>query len=293
MERLLEVIGRETEAGYQHAFVLTRNVRDAVWEGTRYVSFVAAFARAISRTVANTGRLAARYSISQGIVLYRDGQIVTDNADADLRKFIDLTGLRDAVVVSERTADDLHRHLMEPADVLPRLYLFLRDERTRNSLVIDGAEYLVAGGGEGRHDAFHDRAVMELLQSWARDSSLRRTGGCIAFVCPEVGAIPPDIVRGDGGFRVLPIDYPDVDERRAFARRLGLGEEEAAVVANLTTGFRRLDVHEAVTRRFKNEEIARTCRALKAGASKRHDVLQQLPLARGGQGITGLEHTTM
>ncbi len=258
MEKTLATIRRELEAGFRHTFVLTQNVRDVVWDpsGKTY-NFPSALSRELSKSTGQVDRLVARYSISQGIAMYRNGQILTEAEDPALTTFSRMTGLGDMLVLSKRSAADIQRQMMNPADVLPALYVFLRSPGSVNSLVIDSADYLLDCGQNGHGAQFGDRVVLEMLQSWARDVEIRSRGACIVLLCPELGAVPGDLIRGDGGFRVIRVGYPDLDERCSFLLGRGATEEQSARLGNLTTGFRRIDIEEVWRRGLSEHEVAK------------------------------------
>lgn len=255
MQQVLAQIRTEIEAGYRHAFVLTQNVHDAVYyEDGRRLSFAGALCTELSRGgQAGVPRCVARYSLSQGIVLYANGVRVRADGDV-LRTFDQRTGLGDIVVRDVCTPADIHARLRDPAHVLPSLYPWLRMDQQQNSLVIDGAEYVTAA--DRQHLAsLEDRVVLETLERWARDTALRRTQGCLVLLCPRLGDIPVDLVQGDGVFTVLPVEYPSLEQRQQFLIAHNMPPDQATRTANLTTGFRRIDLDEVVRRGMTEDDI--------------------------------------
>jgi len=257
MKRTLEQIRSEIEAGYRHAFVLTQNVHDAVWwdDGSR-----ASFAGGICLELSKTGpsgpsRCVANYGLTQGIRLYADGERVTGECEV-LHVFDQRTGLGDMVVRNVWTPADLQARLRDPAEVLPSLYPWLRMEESQNSLVIDSTEYVVPSDRLGAR-LLQERIVLETLERWARDTALRRCQGCLVLLCSRIGDVPADLIQGDGVFTVIPVEYPPRDERYRILCSLGLTGENAERAANMTTGFRRVELEEVVCRAMEPEDIAR------------------------------------
>lgn len=262
MEKVLAEIRRELEQGFRHTFVLTQNLRDAVWSdatggGKRKFGFPAALCRRLSSPLSDSkNRFVAKYSISQGITLYRDGEILLDQNDRDMERFARMTGLGRLVVVQNRTAADFTSQVEnEPHLVLAALYTFLRSRESVNFLVVDNADYLVSST-HGHPSAYGDRATLELLMNWSRDVEMRGTGGCVVLLCPERGSIPQALIQGDGGFRIISVEYPNIEDRAEFLKEHDAPADKVGRLANLTTGFRRIDLEEVIQTQMSEDDIA-------------------------------------
>ncbi|MCL5670080.1 MAG: ATP-binding protein, partial [Acidobacteria bacterium] len=75
-------------------------------------------------------------------------------------------------------------------------------------------------------------------------------------MCAERSRIPHGIINVDGGYSVFQVSYPGIDERRSFLTGRGVDDEKASLAANLSTGFRRIDLEEARWRDFTEEQIS-------------------------------------
>lgn len=257
MDRALQTMRAGLESGVRHAFVLTQNVKDDVWLAEERFNFPSGLARALSRPGTDgRNRIVAKYSLSQGIALYQNGQRIVENNDPLVGQFERLTGLGFMLVLRHRTYQDMREQARDPAHVLPPLYAFLNMPNSTNSLLIDNSEYLV-DGGRGHGAQLADRLVLELLLSWARDRHLAASGAAVMLLCSELGSVPPDLIRGDGAFQVVPVEYPNLDQRRQFLDNYHVPTADATRLANLTTGFRRVDLDEVVTQNLDESTIAK------------------------------------
>lgn len=258
MQNALQLMRTGVESETRHAFVLTQNVKDDVWltQNQRF-NFASGLARAWSQP-GSDGRpsVVAKYSLSQGIVLYRNGEPVIENNDPLVEQFDRLTGLGFMLVLRRRTHQDMAQQARDPAEVLPPLYPFLASAAGSNSLLIDSSEYLI-DGGRGHGGQLGDRVVLELLLSWARDRHLASAGAAVIMLCSELGNVPPDLIRGDGAFQVIPVEYPNVEQRREFLVSRDMPDAAATRFANVTTGFRRVDLDEVLTRNLDEASVAK------------------------------------
>ena len=266
MEKTLRAIRDEVDGKYAHAFILTRNVKDLVWikdanGNQRSVQFASALSRALSQPDQDQERpgVVAKYSISQGIMLYHNEQLVSESNDSVAQAFTRITGLQDFVIFSSRTATDVVRHATTAAyEVLPRLYPFLRNtQQWRASLVIERADFLIEDGPSGYGVSYGDRVLLELLNSWALDAGIRDGGGCVALLYHELGRVPAPLRSAESGFRIIPVEYPNHEERKRFLSSRDVPEERSTVLANFTTGFRRMDLDQVVRREMSDNDIAR------------------------------------
>lgn len=249
MERVLETLRSESEAGYSSAFVLTQNVHDLVYYDNPQQDRGTPFPVALARELSQGGRTCALYSISQGFRLFSGGQQVVSESDAAYEEFHRLTAHGPMVNTGTGydSAQAVADRVQAPCDVLPALHPWL--QHGDHTLIIDGGEYVVDVGHSGHGGSLGDRAVLDMLTTWARDPLL--TGRvAVVLLCPNLGDVPGDLIRGDGCFRLCPVEYPNRDEREAFLKQMGLTGEELQRLANLTTGFRRADLREAVVRNF-------------------------------------------
>ncbi|MGD9495257.1 MAG: ATP-binding protein [Armatimonadota bacterium] len=188
-------------------------------------------------------------------MLYSNGQRIGQQCE-EVEVFEHRTGLGGMVVLDTWTPANISARLQEPADVLPRLYPWLRDPDAQNSLVIDSSQYVVPADPLGSR-LLRERIVLDTLGRWARDTALRRRGGCLVLLCPRLGDIPADLIQGDGIFTVIPVEYPTAQERYQLLVGFGLSDDEAALAANTTTGFRRIELEEVARRRMTAEDVAR------------------------------------
>lgn len=257
MQTVIDRLKSSIDWQASHCFVLTQNVHDDVWlDGPtgKPTTFTNAICRLWSAPSVGQDRVVVRYSISQGIVLYQNGQRIRDQDDPLVQQFAVRTNLDEMIVTDRQTSEDAQRRIVEPAEALPRLYSFLRRPASTNALVIDNLEYLLDCGTSGHGAQLTDRVILDMLVSWAMDTMLRREGAAVITLCPNLGDIPDDLIQGDGGFTIVPVTYPSRDERQTFLEERGT--QGADRLANLTTGFRRFDLHQVVTRQLSDDEIA-------------------------------------
>jgi hypothetical protein len=257
MDRVVKRLQRDIECQTSHSFVITQNVHDDVWlEGPtgQPTTFSNALGRRWSTPNDDRERVLVRYSISQGIILYHNGRRVVDRNDPLIADFTARTNLEDMLWMPDLTAEDAPRRIVEPAVSLPCLYAFIRRPDSVNSLLIDNLEYLIDCGGSGHGNQLSDRVVLDMLVSWTKDIMLRREQAALIMLCSNIGDIPDDLIRRDGGFTIVPATYPTRDERQVFLEERGV--VDASRLANLTTGFRRFDLNQVVTRQMSDDEIA-------------------------------------
>lgn len=257
MERALQAIRAELQAGYNHSFVLVQNIRDHVWEPNDPMpfSFPVALCRRLSRPQPDgLGLVVAYYALSQGATLYVNGGSGRGTQAEDL--FRQRTGLGELLDAEMAYPDEAARRMQEPYQVLARFTPMLvtdDDAQPPFCLLIDSADNLV---GHGDTRALSDRITTELLEHWSWDSRIRAKGNCIILLCADRSGIPPGVVRVDDGYRVLDVAYPNCQERRLFALSRGVSEDRATLLSNLTTGFRRADLDETIRRQFDERQIA-------------------------------------
>lgn len=255
MDSAVSTIFSELDAKYRHSFVITQNIRDYVWEDNDPVpfSFPIALCRRLSRGSSDASPiLVAYYAISRGIRLYHNGEGVRDES---LEKYFrDCTDLGSLLNAEFMSPEQLQKLIQPPHTVLPRFTKLLAGTgEHRCCLVIDSADNLVNPQGANE---FNDRAVVELLESWGWDSRIKNNGNSIVLLCAERSHIPDGIVSVDGGYTVAPVAYPNLDERRAFLATRGVDGARASMLANLTTGFRRIDLEEARQRSLTEKQIS-------------------------------------
>jgi len=265
MHRALDTISEELGAGFRHAFILTGNVGDLVWPADnepsgRPTSFEIALAQRLSAPRDGCGlqRVAALYSVSQGIALFRDGEQVLRRDDELARRFGRNTGLDAILDLGQPVGPEDASRASEPSLALPPLHGFLMHSGIWTAAILHNAEYLIDAGAAGRGAQSQDRIVLDLLRSWATDTRIRAGHGCIALVYQQLGTVPEDLRRDDSGFHLVHVAYPDPDERETFIRGLLAGDSPARAsrLANLTTGFRRCDMAEVVNRAMDDRQIA-------------------------------------
>ena len=255
MENTVSTIFTELDAKYRHSFVITQNIRDYVWEDNDPVPFSFPFAlcRRLSRGGSDgTPILVAYYSISSGIRIYHKGEGIRDEYFETY--FRDSTNLGTLLNAEFMSPEQLQQLIQPPHTVLPRFTKLLagRGEH-RFCLVIDSADNLVNPNGA---TDFNDRAVIELLEYWSWDSRIKMNGNSVVLLCSQRSHIPEGIVREDGGYSVIPMTYPNSDERRDFLSNRGVAPAQASRLANLTTGFRRNDLEETLLRNLTEQQIS-------------------------------------
>lgn len=246
----------DIESGFQNTFVITQNVRDEVAvDGTTY-GYVSALCRELSK---GGQRLVAKYTPTQGIGLYHDGDLIVGPNHAISKRFTDETGLGPLLAHARLSPEELRGRIRPPIEALPPFYRMLRSSLGPAILVIDGAEFLLPHdpGPEAR-----DRNLLDLFMQWSRDKGIRDARSGVVLVYPRRGEIPTPLLRDDQGFQLLKEAYPTTDERTTFLQNLGLGPSDASQMANLTTGLRRNDLREVICRDFGEKEIVAKKRRL-------------------------------
>ncbi|MDO8655548.1 MAG: AAA family ATPase [bacterium] len=257
MDSLVQSMREDIEAGFQHSFIVTQNLRDEVQVDDQSFGFAAGLCRTLSQ--GSPGPLVVRYTLTQGVALYQENRLVISNQDPVGIRFSKETKLGEMLAHGDRSADDLLRQIREPVEVLPAFYRLLRSVERPTILVVDGAEYLLPPEPGA---TIADRSLLDLLLQWSRDRGIKEGRGGVVLLFPRRGDVPADLVRDDQGYRVMRESYPDTAQRAQFLIGLGTEVDAANKLANLTTGLRRSDLREVVERQLDERAIVAKKRQL-------------------------------
>ncbi len=259
MEKVITTISKELNNGYRHGFVLTQNIKDTIEIGTSSFNFSSALARCLTNTMKteNQSSTSMVYTLSGGIKLYQNGEIITDSSDARVSNFHGLTGLGGMLRLAATNTAELTQKLRDAGDVLPLLYPMMLQERSY--LIIDNTEYITDCSGQGI-SGLSNRIIIDTLKNWSIDNNIRSKKSGFILLYSEIGHVNKELIEGDDGLMLIPVHYPNHTDRLEYLKAINQHnktDDELNKMANMMTGFRRVEIREAYEQNYKDNDIAR------------------------------------
>jgi len=189
---------------------------------------------------------------------------------------------------------------------LRQLHRIVREPKTKTVLILDYADH-VAPESHGRFNTLSadQTTAVEILHGWGHDDAIRQTDNFVVMIA-YTGNVNSLITQG-GGYRVVSVDLPREDERRAFAEFIQQAKEKrpglfGSLIEDfswdeyvcVTGGLRLSDIEEMFRRSAGQQtpidrEMVRDQKKRSISALCK-DLLEIIEPVKGFEALAGAEH---